>query len=128
MGIKQDIPAHIRIIVRQIDEQIDRYQDFIKRLEAQKQMYLTQMPDTPRMFPENIPLTRSLIRNFIEGYRHPVQTVETIELLYPKANEDEKNKLVKTLSVIFNQMAAEGEVIIEKRKGVKGNFYKSSKK
>ena len=81
--------------------------------------------ETP--IPSNLPLTRDLIRAYLKGYSTPVQTVETIEMLYPNAEGELRTKLIKTLSVIFNQMEKEGEIAIEKKKGVKGNLYKWKK-
>ncbi len=128
MSIKQNIPEHIQKVVSQIDEQIEYHQQIIRDLELGKQMWLTYKPYVVQTMPENSPLTRDLIRNFLKGYEASVQTVQVINLLYPDKTEEEKDKLVKTLSVIFNQMEKEGEITIKKKPGVKGNFYRWIKK
>lgn len=123
MKIKQKIPAHIQLIINQIDAQIDSHKKIIEALEIAKEFHLMEMPETPRIFPKNVPLTRELIRQYFSVSKKPVQTVEIIDLLYPEIGVLQRGKLIKTLSVIFNQMAEEGEIKIEKKQGVKGNFY-----
>lgn len=53
-----------------------------------------------------------------------MQTVQAIDLLYRGKDEPERKKLIKTLAVMFKQMEKAGEITSEKRKGVKGSFYK----
>jgi len=123
MRIKQEIPKHIQDIVNQLNEQISHHEIAIETLRLQVKMWLKYQPAPQKLFPSNSPLTRELVRNYLSSYGQPMQTVQFIDLLYKNISEEERNKLIKTLSVIFNQMAKEGEIIIEKRKGVKGNFY-----
>jgi len=130
MDQETNIPPHIQAVVKQLDSQIAESQDIIKthqkiikNLEFVKDQWLKQRPLLIRLTKKNSPLTRDLIRNFLQGYRMPVQTVKIISLLYDYKDQDKIDKLVKTLSVILNQMVKSGEVIMERKPGVKGNFY-----
>jgi len=125
--IKQPLPTHIQQIIDQLDGQIAQYKELIERLEFTKKMWIQHQPVESNIIMTNAPLTRETIRNFMKMYSQPTQTVKVIDILYPKKSEEEKGKLVKTLSVIFNQMAKEGEITIERKEGIKGNFYKWKK-
>jgi len=60
---------------------------------------------------------------FLQQIRKPVRTAEVIELTYRDADEQIKAKAIKTLSVVFNTLAKDGEITVKKQKGVKGNYY-----
>lgn len=142
MSIKHKIPPHIQEIADGYDKKIEDanvqiayLKNQIAFLESQiqshqlsKEAYLKYQPASSFYTPINAPLTRDLVRNFLLGYGYPVQTVQLIDFLYRDITDEQKTKLVKTLSVIFNQMAVEGEIEVEKKKGVKGNYYRFIKK
>ncbi|HVT83730.1 MAG TPA: hypothetical protein VHD35_00940, partial [Chitinophagaceae bacterium] len=114
--IKQEYSPYVQNAIKQIDEHIAHYKEMIATLELHKKMWQEHKPE-PRKLPlTDAPLTRETIRNFFSMYSQPTQTVPVINMLYPNKSENEKEKLIKTLSVIFNQMAKEGEIIIEKKK------------
>jgi hypothetical protein len=134
--IKQtEIRPDIKQVIEQLQGTIDLHknqivihQQAISDLEFYIKMWLERPPPEPqRIMRINSPLTRDLIRNLIRSYGQPLQTVQIIDLLYKGQHHEERVKLIKTLSVILNQMEKEGEITIEKRKGVKGNFYKWKK-
>lgn len=124
MDKTKEISQPIQEILAQIDAQIATHERAIANLKLSRQMWIDEPPQPVGFVRKNSPLTRDLIRNVLKGYGQPVQTVQLIDILYSDITAEEKSKLVKTLSVIFNQMEKEGEVTIEKRPGVKGNFYK----
>jgi hypothetical protein len=124
MSIKQTISPKVQKIIDRLNEQIADHERAITDLKFNIKVWLeNDAPQEVKLMLPNSPLTRDLIRNFLKGYRQPVQTIRVIDLLYNNKSEEERNKLIKTLSVIFNQMEKEGEIVIEKRSGVKGNFY-----
>lgn len=124
MSIKQTISPKVQKIIDRLNEQIADHERAITDLKFNIKVWLeNDAPQEVKLMLPNSPLTRDLIRNFLKGYRQPVQTIRVIDLLYKNKSEEERKKLIKTLSVIFNQMEKEGEIIIEKRSGVKGNFY-----
>jgi hypothetical protein len=72
-------------------------------------------------------LTREFVREFMK-YRkkwtfRPIQTKEIVNAFYKNATEEEKTKAIKILSVVLNNLEKSGEVSIERKKGIKGNFY-----
>ncbi len=121
--IKQEYSPYVLNAVKQIDEQISHYQQLIKTLQFHRKMWLEHNPDPVNLPLSYLPLTRDTIRNFFKMYSQPMQTVSIINMLYHNKTDEEKSKLVKTLSVILNQMEKEGEILIERKKGIKGNFY-----
>ncbi len=121
--IKQPIKPHIQKIVDKLDEQIVVQKQILEHLEKSRQMWLEQQPEEVQFFKLGEPLTREYVRNFLKGYRQPVQTTQVIDILYPNDDVEQRYNHIKHLSVMFNQMKDKGEVIVEKREGVKGNFY-----
>lgn len=71
--------------------------------------------------------TRDWVRTYMQ-YRkrwvqEPAQTKEIVENFYRNESEAEKDKAIKILSVVFNNLVKSGEVAVEKKEGIKGNFY-----
>ena len=123
MDIKQTSRDSTEMLISQIDLQIASHEQIIRDLKYHREMLLESPVEEHLTIKQDSPLTRDLIRRFLKMYDAPVQTAQAIDLLYDKKTVEEKSKLIKTLSVIFNQMQKEGEIEIKKEKGVKGNFY-----
>lgn len=109
--------------IEAIDAQIAYYQSRIDNLKATREMLVSDPPPDYYLFDENSKLTKDLVRAYLRQSRKPVQTVEVIDALYPRAEQEVKDKAVKTLSVIFNTLEKDRQITVEKRTGVKGNFY-----
>lgn len=125
MDVKQEILNYPENIIAELKKQIEFHEQQIQGLRFHLKVFTENPPEQVLASKANSPLTRDLIRNFFKGYKAPIQTVEMISLLYSGKSEGETDKLVKTLSVILNQLEKEGEISIEKKKGIKGNFYTS---
>jgi len=121
MDGKNTIPESV---LKSIDEQIAYHEQKIKDLKFTLKMLKDNPPPKSELIPINAPLTRDLIRSFMRSYKKEIKTVDVIKMLYPNAKNEAKSKMIKTLSVIFNILEKEGEITIEKEKGVKGNYYK----
>ena len=121
MDGKNTIPENV---LKSIDEQIAYHEQKIKDLKFTLKMLKDNPPPKAELIPINAPLTRDLIRLFMRSYKKEIKTVDVIKMLYPNAKDEAKSKLIKTLSVIFNILEKDGEINIEKEKGVKGNYYK----
>lgn len=125
MDGKNTIPASVE---KSINDQIAFHKDQIKSLEFTLKM-MKEFPPQPAVWMKtNSPLTRDLIRVFMENIKKPVRTVDAIDILYPTYTDEKRSHMIKKLSVVFNQMEKEGEIKIEKKKGVKGNYYTWIKK
>ena len=115
-------------VLNSIDEQIAYHEQKIKDLKFTLKMLIENPPPKTELIPFNAPLTRDLIRRYMRMIKTPVRTIDAIETLYPNVKDEKKRKLIKTLSVIFNIMEKGREITIEKKKGVKGNYYTWVKK
>ena len=104
-------------------EQIAYHEQMLEQLSRSRQLWLVNPPEAPQRFPANPSLTRDLMRRFLKSYKHPIRTAEIIDALFVGISEQERGKHIKTLSVILHQMEKEGEITVEKVKGVKGNYY-----
>ncbi len=121
---KNKIKPHIQNVINQIDQQINFHTRQIELLEISKELWIQEQPPVVTTLKDDVPLTRALVRTFLESYGEEVQTVKIIDLLYgDKKTQEEKNKLVKNLSVILNQMEKGGEINVIRKPKVKGNFY-----
>jgi|GEM_PF-6299573 hypothetical protein len=107
--------------------QIAYHKQMIKDLEFNLEL-IKKQPKQTAILPINAPLTRDLVRAFLANINGQVQTVFLIDSIYKEQTEEMRSKLIKTLSVIFNQMEKDGEIAKERKKGVKGNFYMLVKK
>jgi hypothetical protein len=107
--------------IQQIDKMISEYQHFIDELKKKRELLLNAPPIY--WFPAPPQLTKELIRDYMRSSKKPVQTVEVVDGLFVGADQETKDKAVKTVSVIFNTLVKDGQVKAEKRPGVKGNFY-----
>jgi len=71
--------------------------------------------------------TREWVRQYMayrkKWDREPAQTKEIVDRFYRNETEEEKEKAIKILSVVFNNLVKSGEVSVEKKEGIKGNFY-----
>ena len=114
-------PHSPEFVVKQIDEQIAQYEHLIGLLKEKRVFF--EKADPILLFETAPKLTKEFIRDFMRFQVNPVQTVQVIEILFPQEPQEVKDKYVKTLSVIFNTLFQDGQVKIEKKKGVKGNFY-----
>ena len=139
----QKLPPHIKQIVEDYDNSIARekaqieyhkaqinfHEAQIKSMELAQSAYVKYQPYQVQFTQIDAPLTRDLIRNFLKGHNNPIRTVDIIDLIYRGKSENEKSALVKTLSVMLNQMANNTqEIEIIKKAGTKGNYYKWIKK
>lgn len=111
-----------------INKQIAYHERMIRELKITLKMFKDNPPPKIDVIQLNAPLTKDLIRTFMRNIKKQVRTIEVIEMLYPNVQDEQKSKLIKTLSVIFNILEKEGEVSIEKERGIKGNYYKWIKK
>lgn len=92
-------------------------------LEFTRKKMLDAPPPKVYFFEREPRITKKFARMFLQQIKKPVQTAEIIELTYRDAPADVKTKAIKTLSVILNTLANDGEITVTKKKGVKGNFY-----
>ena len=118
---KQDNHNYFYSTISELNKQIEAHERIIEGLRIAKQLWTEKKEAELNIIPTNQPLTRELIRKVLKGANRPVQTVELIDLLYSGKTVTERYNLIKHLSVIFNQM--KDELMIEKKKGVKGSFY-----
>lgn len=110
---------------QEIISQIAQYKERIKYLEAVLDFWDEPLDNTDYFtFDENSKLTREAVRQFMRQAHRAVQTVEVVDILYKNISKEAKDKAVKTLSVIFNTLAKDGEIKVEKKEGIKGNFYR----
>jgi len=127
MSIKQNKRPDVDKYIADLKAQMAYHVDAIEKIALTIKMWQKHPPEPQRAMKTNSPLTRDLIRNLAKGYGQPLQTVQIVDLLYKGQTDEERSKLIKTLSVMLNQMEKEGEITIEKKPGVKGNFYKWKK-
>lgn len=104
--------------------QIAYHEAMIQQLNTTLEMMVNNPPAEFYFFNENAKLTKDIIRAYLRQAGRPVQTVEVIDALYPRAAQEVKDKAVKTLSVIFNTLLKDQQITVERKEGVKGNFYK----
>lgn len=137
MGIKQNNIACIQTVIEKYDADIERVKHLIEfhknkicsllkemaDYETTKKEYQNHAP-SKTVFKVNTPLTRNLIRTFMQCNICWLRTVDLISLLYQNQPEEEIRKLIKTLSVILNQMTERDEIEIKKESGIKGNLYR----
>jgi len=117
----QHTPASV---VKGIDDEIAYHRQRIADLEFTRKMLIEMPPPPVTFFQRNPPmLTRDLIRRFMSEIKKPIRTVEVVDFFFPTATEKVKDKAIKTLSVIFNNLEKEGSISKERREGVKGNYY-----
>ena len=109
--------------LKAIDDLIAHHEEVIKSLRITRNLMLTAPPPEIYFFSENEKLTKDLIRIFMRQVKNPMRTVQVIDILYPNASQEEKDKAVKTLSVIFNTLEKDGQIKVEKTPGEKGNLY-----
>lgn len=109
--------------IKGIDEQIAYYKQKIADLEMTRKMLIASPPPPVFFYHSNPKLTKDFVRQFMKMAKHPMQTVQVINALYPKAIKEERTRAIRTLSVIFNTLEKDGVIKVTKQKGVKGNFY-----
>lgn len=117
-------------IIEEYDRQIAECEKIIKvytevrdKFLMAKKMMIESPPPQVHFFQREPKITRDFARKFLQQINKPVKTAEIIEMTYGNATEDVKSKAIKTLSVVLNILASEGEIKMEKQKGVKGNYY-----
>ena len=109
--------------IEAIDVQIAHYESMIAKLKTTREMLVNDPPPEFYLFHENTKLTKDVVRAYLRQAKKPVQTVEVIDTLYPRAGQEMKDKAIKTLSVIFNTLEKDQQITVEKKAGVKGNYY-----
>jgi hypothetical protein len=87
------------------------------------QKMLDDPPPKVYFFEANPKISRKFARMFLQQIKKPVRTAEIIEMTYRDADEKTKAKAIKTLSVVLNVLAQEGEITVANISGVKGNYY-----
>lgn len=115
-------------VIEGIDAQIAHYKGMIEKLEFAKKSMIEQPPPKVHFMEVNPKLSKDFVRRFMSQIKKPVRTVEVIDMCFPNADEDTKSKHIKTLSVVFNTLKKDGQIKVEKQKGVKGNYYQWIKK
>jgi|SRR6266700_401842 len=113
-------PEHI---LKSLEDQIAYYEERVAALKLTLKLMREQPPQPAYFFNENAKITKELVRKFMQQVKKPMQTVEVVNILYPRAEQDVKDKAVKTLSVVFNTLEKDGQIKSEKQEGIKGNFY-----
>ncbi len=126
MNDKLNINQHNRAVIAELDSLIEIHERILKDLNLSKQIWLNFAPPELTIVNSSLPLSRELVRKVVKSAAQPIQTVQIIDILYPDKNVEEKYYLTRHLAVILSQMAKKGELISEKRKGEKGNFYTTS--
>ncbi|HVX51160.1 MAG TPA: hypothetical protein VHB48_13425 [Chitinophagaceae bacterium] len=133
MGMnKQEMQVHaLHYVETQVAEHNRRLQELQNEMEMHRsairylhQMYETFLLNPPE--PKNITapvLTKDLVRITMQRMDKPLQTVEIIDMFFYDLGKERRAKMIKTLSVMLNQMERDGEITSEKKAGVKGNFY-----
>ena len=99
------------------------YTEKANDMEFTKKKMLEAPPPKVYFFEVEPKISKRFARMFLQQIKKPVRTAEVIELTYRDADEQVKAKAIKTLSVVFNTLAKDGEITVKKQKGVKGNFY-----
>ena len=117
-------------VIKQMDDQIAQFRKiaemYIQKandIEFAKKKMLEAPPPKVYFFEVEPKISKKFARMFLQQIRKPVRTAEVIELTYRDADEQIKAKAIKTLSVVFNTLAKDGEITVKKQKGVKGNYY-----
>lgn len=133
--IKQDylycMKAEIKLpesVEKSIMEQIAFHKQKIADWEFTLKMLKEAPPPVVNFTRIDDTISRDKIRNFMSQINKPVRTVDVVELMYPHVAGEKKSKFIKVVSVIFNVLEGLGEVKVEKKLGVKGNFYTWIKK
>ena len=125
MNAENKIPETVE---NSIMEQIAFHKQKIADWEFTLKMLKENPPPVVSFIAMDETISRNKIRTFMRNINKPVRTVDIIDLLYPKTTEERKRNLIKVASVILNILEKNGEVSIEKREGVKGNYYHWVKK
>lgn len=126
-SVTEDVQGFIKTIDRDIQKklkQVERLKTEIESLHTEKGKYLNFLSTIPNLIKKNQPLTKEYIREFMKKAEKPVQTVDVIDILYDSISDEEKTRLIKNLSVIFNKLVRDKVVSVEKVAGLKGNRYK----
>lgn len=108
---------------KNILEQITFHEQRIRYLRFNLKMMKEFPPQPVEWFKKGAPLTRDLVRRIMQKLTTPVRNVDLLGILYNKVEGEERRKLIKTLSVILNNLEKEGEIKAERTKGIKGNYY-----
>jgi hypothetical protein len=108
--------ANFRKIAALYNQKADEMEATIKKMEEAPNPKVHVIAYRPK-------ISKSFARMFLQQIKKPVRTAEVIELTYRDADEQIKAKAIKTLSVVFNTLAKDGEITVKKQKGVKGNYY-----
>ena len=116
-------PHIIPGVIEQIDAQIADYKRLIENLEFTKKMMLEQPPPKVLFFERNPKISKDFVRTFLRQIKKPVRTVDIVEMCFDKISDEERTKTIKTLSVVLNTLEKDGQIRVEKKKGVKGNYY-----
>ena len=121
----KDNTLNIEQIEASINKQIAFHEQNIKSLKLSlklfKENYSNMHP--AEVFMTNAPLSKELVIRFIKAIKKPVRTIDIIDIMYPKIDSEKRTKKIRVLSVMLNQLEKRGEVTIENKKGVKGNYY-----
>ena len=107
--------------IKQIDELIAQHEHIIALLKEKRKIF--ELAPPMYIFESAPKLTKDYIRDYMKIQTRPVQTVEVIGVLFSGISKEDRNKAIKTLSVIFNTLEKDGQIKIEKKPGTKGNFY-----
>ena len=110
-------------IIEQIDAQIAHYKGLIENLELTRKRLLEQPPSKVHFIAHNPKVSKDFVRTFLRQIRKPVRTVDIVEMSFSGLSDEERTKTIKTLSVVLNTLEKDGKIKVEKKPGVKGNFY-----
>ncbi|PWU00827.1 MAG: hypothetical protein C5B52_08235 [Bacteroidetes bacterium] len=111
-------------IIANLNSRIEEHKKIIEVLENARDIILNpRKPIHGVPIEQNPKLTKEFARTWLKKWNRPVQTKQMINAFFLAADEETKTKAIKTLSVIFNTLVKDGQVKMEKQKGVKGNFY-----
>lgn len=77
--------------------------------------------------PNEIKIGKEFVRNILKSANKPIQNAEIVSTYFPALVGDEREAVVRSLSVIFNTLEKDGEITKEKKEGIKGNFYRWKK-
>lgn len=117
------VPAYVTEAICELDKQIIAHERILLELRTARQIWVTHNPQPIQVIYRNPDkLTRALIVKVLKSCNNPVQTVQIIDLLFSELSANDRREKVQHLSVIFNQMKKDLEII--KKAGVKGNFYR----
>lgn len=120
---EKELPKHVQKIIANLDRHIEEQQALVTQLKGVRKLWLEYKEPEFSLIDQNPKFGRDMVMKFLKMYKQPVQTVQTIDILYKGLNDEQKYNLVKHLSVIYNQWTKAGILISETRKGIKGNFY-----